>query len=302
MPQKIAIAISDLHLSLTPPACRADKDWMETQADYLQQVHMLTCDGDLPVLCAGDVFDRWNPTPELIHFALEHLPSQTIAVPGQHDLPNHRMEEMRRSGYGVLEKAGRLRDLSGRSLEFEDFWAHGFAWGHKIVPSNKKSYLQNKLHIVLIHQYVWIEGAEYPGAPREAHADRLAKQLKGYDVAVFGDNHKNFLCKLKTGVTVLNVGGFIRRKSDERSYAPRVGVIYDDGSVVRHRLDTSGDEFHDNPDEQPETVLNMRAFVEDLKSLGEQGLNFQEEVRRFLRKNPLSPEVEQMVLESLKGE
>ncbi len=34
----IAIAIADLHLSLTRPACRADKDWLEVQAHYLSQV------------------------------------------------------------------------------------------------------------------------------------------------------------------------------------------------------------------------------------------------------------------------
>src|SRR5688500_1062308 len=95
--EPIAILCADLHLTMKQPACRDDDDWMKTQAGYLSQLKMLqkseTMGPVLPILCAGDIFDKWNAPPELIHFALEHLPDGMICVPGQHDLPNHRMEE-----------------------------------------------------------------------------------------------------------------------------------------------------------------------------------------------------------------
>ena len=111
-PNAIAILCSDLHLSLTKPACRADKDWMEVQAHYLKQLEDTA--GNLPIFCAGDIFDRWNAPPELINFALRNLPDDMLCVPGQHDLPNHRLDEKHRSGYGVLSNAGKIEDLSNK--------------------------------------------------------------------------------------------------------------------------------------------------------------------------------------------
>src|SRR5688572_18895632 len=95
----IAILCADLHLTLRPPLCRADKNWMLTQRDYLLQIRKLQepahlknhleATAKIPVICAGDIFDRWNPPPELVNFALRFLPNGMICVPGQHDLPNH---------------------------------------------------------------------------------------------------------------------------------------------------------------------------------------------------------------------
>ena len=121
-PHRIAILCSDLHLSLQRPACRADDDWMGVQAGYLNQLKQLAVDsnysfGTLPIAFAGDLFDKWNVQPELINFALEHLPDGMICVPGQHDLPNHRLDQVHRSGYGVLVAAGKIVDASKKVIK-----------------------------------------------------------------------------------------------------------------------------------------------------------------------------------------
>src|SRR5580765_2947060 len=200
MNEPIALVISDLHLSLLQPACRADKDWMEVQKKYLAQVRMIadhsSISGPLPVLCAGDIFDRWNPPPELINFALRELPDGMICVPGQHDLPNHRMDQIHRSGYGVLVQAKKIKDIAGQILKAAKIHIYGFGWNQditlpKYIPGN------GLLNIALIHHYCWAIGHQYPGAPEDSHLNAFMKQLKGYDVAVFGDNHKSFLQELK---------------------------------------------------------------------------------------------------------
>jgi hypothetical protein len=119
--EPIAVLCSDIHLSLKQPPCRAD-DWLSVQKGYLVQLKSLACAAKelwlgnrnttgrpIPILCAGDIFDKWNSPPELIRFALEHLPDGMICVPGQHDLPNHSFEEIHRSAYGVLREAGKIR-------------------------------------------------------------------------------------------------------------------------------------------------------------------------------------------------
>lgn len=315
--EPIAILCSDLHLSIKQPACRAD-DWLSVQRDYLLQVKDLACtvkerwlgNGNvtgraIPILCAGDIFDRWNAPPELIRFALEHLPDGMICVPGQHDLPNHSFQEIHRSAYGVLLEAGKIQcaathrrtEVPSRShLSIGNWNIYGFAWGEEIAPHASGGWRPS---LALCHQYVWTVEASYPGAPEAAHLAQFAEPLKPYKVAVFGDNHKGFLKKLKTGTTVLNCGGFIRRKSDEIDYQPHVGILRVDGMVELHKLDTSKDQFR-TPEEMASAVeVDMIGFVEELSRLGEHGLDFRESVRRAADSMDLPGAVKEKVLKCL---
>jgi len=289
----IAIAISDLHLSLSRPSCRADEDWMEVQAHYLRQVKE-AADG-LPILCAGDIFDRWNPPPELIYFALENLPDGMVCVPGQHDLPLHRIDLMHRSGYGVLKRAGKIRDCSGRVLSNGNLMIRGFGWDQPLEPSLDST----KVTIALIHRYCWIPKYSFPGAPEENRADQLGRLLKGYQVALFGDNHHGFKTTLSTGTHVLNLGGFIRRKTDEMDYTPSYGVIFEDGTVERVPLDTSTDQFVAIPRSTPTMTLDLKSFIKDLSSLAAHTYDFQEIVTTHLKKTKVHPATKEIILESL---
>lgn len=290
-PKPIAVLTSDIHLSLKQPPCRKD-DWMEVQARHLKQLRDIAeneYDVRLPILCAGDVFDRWNPPPEMIQFALKHLPDGMITVPGQHDLPNHRLEEMRRSAYGVLVEAGKIQCASvhrranalcpSESHVWVSNWkVYGFGWNEEIAPP---PYSEGYHTLALIHKFVWTAETSYgPGTPEDSHLAKLAPLLKDYKVAVFGDNHKGFLKKLKNGTTVLNCGGFIRRKSDEVNYEPRVGILRDDGSVVSRKLDVSQDQFRTEEEMEDVVQVDMTDFIEELGKLGEHGLDFKETVRR----------------------
>ena len=94
----VALVCSDIHLCHTRPTSRsAEPDWYEAMARRLHQVDEIASYQQVPVLCAGDVFDRWNSPPELINFAIKNMPPMW-AVPGQHDLPHHRLDEVHRSG------------------------------------------------------------------------------------------------------------------------------------------------------------------------------------------------------------
>jgi hypothetical protein len=293
-PYPIAVAVADLHLSLLQPACRADKDWLAVQAEYLFQLKEAA--NGLPILVAGDIFDRWNAPPELINFALEHLPDGMLCVPGQHDLPLHRSDLMHRSGYGVLKEVKKIRDLSSQSTgNMGGFLVQGFGWEEEISPVRCNTGL---LEIALIHRYTWTGGYHYPGATQPAHLGTLIKNLKGYDVAVFGDNHIPFLARVGL-CSVLNCGTFIRRKTDEIDYAPGVGIIYSDGTVKRRRLDTSGDLFHAQAKDRPEVAFNMKEFIERLEELGEHGLDFKEAVENHLKTEDVHPKVKEIILAAL---
>lgn len=316
--EPIAVLCSDIHLSLKQPPCRAD-DWLSVQKGYLVQLKSLACAAKelwlgnrnttgrpIPILCAGDIFDKWNSPPELIRFALEHLPDGMICVPGQHDLPNHSFEEIHRSAYGVLREAGKIRcaathrraEVPARShidLGQSGWKVYGFGWNEEIEQPWQKG-----PNLALVHKYVWtIETSYGPGTPEASHLNQFMKPLKAYKAAVFGDNHKGFLKQLKTGTAVLNCGGFMRRKSDEVRYQPRVGLLHADGSIKLHKLDTSKDQFR-TPEEMASAVeVDMTGFVEELSRLGEHGLDFRESVRQAVASGDLPGPVREKVLKCL---
>lgn len=317
-PKPIAVLCSDLHLSLQAPACRADKNWLDVQAFYLGQLKKVA--NGLPVLCAGDIFDRWNASPELINFALERLPDNMYCVPGQHDLPNHSMDQIHRSGYGVLINAGKIKQLHPNiSPEaWNSMHVYGFGWGQKITPVHKREDWGHKIpvHVAVIHKFIWInEETKYPGAGEDSQLKSFAKQLKGYDAVVIGDNHKGWvrlpsLTKDESfksqsylpKTDVINCGTFIRRKSDEEDYHPAIGILFDDGTIERrYCLDTSIDKFHANAKVREAIAVNMAQFINQLENLGEHGLNFEEAVRNHLRGEEFDDETKKIILQALEA-
>ena len=66
--QASAILCGDVHLREDSPICRTDDVWAAQwkKIDFisdLQKTH------DCPVLCSGDLFDYWKPSPNLLTFA-----------------------------------------------------------------------------------------------------------------------------------------------------------------------------------------------------------------------------------------
>lgn len=291
-PERIAVLFSDLHLTLQMPSCRNDEDWQGVQWECLNQIKAY----GLPVVCAGDIFDRWNPSPELINRALAWLPDKMICVPGQHDLPLHRIDLMDRSGYGVLKSVGKIIDLSrGGSYSERGFTAYGFGWNEPIKPPKAD---RRGVQLAVVHRYCWKKDCSYPGAPEEANVSNLAAQLKGYDAAVIGDNHKGFLITTKQGTSLLNSGGFIRRKSDEMDYRPGYGILYSDGSIERAYLRTD-DKFHPKDKVREEVPFDMSSFVERLGELGDSGMDFRVAVEEHLKSSELDDKTKEIILTAM---
>ncbi len=303
-PEPVAVLCSDLHLTLIPPACRNDeRSWMDVQSYYLKQLKTLAKNsGHVPIVCAGDIFDKWNPAPELITYALRELPDDMICVPGQHDLPNHRIDEMDRSGYGVLSEARKIRDISKTGEEgsagIPGVYFFGFGWGQEILPPDKDLVAEGKLCVAVIHRYCWTKGKNYPGAPETAHVNKLGKQLKGYDVAIFGDNHKGFI-STAGDCCVVNCGGFIRRKSDERFYEPAIYTLLSDGKVIRHPLDTEPDRFHPPEKVREAIAFDMQEFIRNLNTISEHGMDFRQIVKEHMEKEDVHPKIRQIITQAL---
>lgn len=298
----VAVLCSDIHLSLAAPVARsAEEDWLGVQRRYLHNL-VEVADGR-PIICAGDIFHKWNSHPELINFALDEVP-EMWAVPGQHDLSYHQYEGMAKSAFGTLVRAGRIKLLEplkptriGKHIR-----AWGFPWGTplKMMPTFVgKS--DSVIDLAVVHAYIWIKGKGFPGAEEKYRLAAYAKALKGFDAAVFGDNHKGFLAGGGESIPVLNHGTFICRASDERDYVPKLGLLHADGSITLKPVDTSADKWL--PVEEArikeEEGHQMKEFLKELESLSADSTDFAEALRGYFKTYEVTEQAQKILLEAL---
>lgn len=222
-------------------------------------------------------------------------------IPGQHDLPHHNYEDIKKSSYWTLVEAGSVTHMNSSQVIPKDYYGivlYPFPWGRKIEPNKFKKHSDQIHHIAVCHKYIWATGHSYPGAPAEAHLRKYAKCLEGYDLAVFGDNHKGFYKKIGNK-PVVNCGGFSCRKSDERDYIPSYAVLYSDRSVDYIPLGVEVKWV----DEVVKLSGEVNGDIEDLmtllQGLGEQSLDFREAMSRYLEQIKVSKFVREIILSAM---
>ena len=295
----LAVVCSDIHLSHQPPIFRSDEpDWYQAMARSLDQVGTLSRHMELPVIIAGDIFDKWhaNKTPELINFAIEQMSKwgKVYAIPGQHDLPGHRIDQKGRSAYGTLVAAGVVEDLVC-PVQLDNVRLHPFPWGE---PLHQIEAHVDKVNVAIVHRFVWAPGHKYPGVTADESSVSQIRQLAGFDAAVFGDNHSAFQRD-----KVFNCGTLMIRKSSETGYEPTVGILYDDASIEKVCLDMSQDvyldlieaqQLEDEQDGVTEFVQYLKGSIED-----ESSLDFRNSVVRFMDLREVKNSVKELVLSSM---
>lgn len=288
-PFPVALAIADLHLSHRPPRARSvEPNWYAAMERGIYELRQSQEHYSVPVLCAGDVFDRWQEIPELVNWALEQLPMM-YAVPGQHDLPNHNYEERFRCSYETLVRAGKIIPLNPNPTFIDSnipLMVCGFPWGTEIT---KPKLEEDVFKIAIAHQYAWIPSAKYPHAPKEARIRRKRNKLLNFDVVVFGDNHIGFQRRIGS-TTVYNCGTFFRRTTDDIEYRPRMGLILSDGTVREIPLTIWGDKIEALESELSSAHgrLDADEFLRELEGLRERPVDYREAITRYVSDRPIS--------------
>lgn len=298
------VACGDLHITGKTPLARSQEpNWLITQIRYIQQIADIADDysygnGPLPIVCAGDVFDKYNPPLEIVNAMLEYMPTM-YAVAGNHDLPNHRLEDIKRSGFWTLVEAKTIQFLRPNEQVNLDsrtrLW--GYSWGEEPEPlRNKHDLFQD---ICVCHKYLWTRKTGYPGAPDAARIGNCFQQFQGFDVVISGDNHTPFHLT-KNGTTFVNVGSLYRRTSDQADFKPKVWLIYDDNSVESIYLDISKDVFHKTEKKEepkPLDTTKLQEFVTAIQQTRNEVVDFDEALERVIRSGDLSEEVKALLIQ-----
>ena len=272
----LAVVCADIHLAHKKPSARSSEpDWYTAQGRMLDQLRSIAEQEQAPILCAGDVFHRFNPPPALINFAIERLPPM-YAVPGQHDQQHHR-KSLEPTAFLTLVKTGVIKPIN-ELVSLDRLVVHGWGWGESVQPVERNQWDEHSLHLALIHQYCATAATAHPGASKASRPSAMRAMLRGYDFAVFGDNHIPFETKVMD-CQVYNCGCFLRRSKNERVNHTSVGVIKEDGTIERRELDCSQDLWADDElDDTPS--LDFSGFVTELDSISRESLDYTHALRR----------------------
>ncbi len=306
----IAILVADIHASHTPPIARSvEGDWYDVMSRQFSELSDLQAIHSVPIVCAGDVLDKWSVPAELINFLVEEMPTM-LAIPGQHDLMYHSYDDLTKSSFATLIHTGTLKSLVSKYwMDHSDFEEglvqsglaiRGFPWGSrldsKIIWNGKTA-----VRLGVAHQYVWAENACYHDAPQDAHVSTviIKTKINAYDAVVFGDNHKGFT-KRVGGVWVHNNGTFFRRKSDEAGYKPCVGLLKADCSIERYELRScKNDKFRDDTKEikmLEAAEEKISALLSEIKNSKEEDFEFLDVVQQVFRKLDVKKTVRNYIL------
>jgi DNA repair exonuclease SbcCD nuclease subunit len=281
-----AILTSDWHLREDTPICRIDNYW-ETQWKKVDFIKDLQQKYDCPILHAGDLFDYWKPSPYLLSETIKHLPKQFYTIYGQHDLPQHNLELMNKSGIYCLEKADKLETMDDVHYGKEPRGISSICCG---LPTQK----------ILIWHVMNYQGKKpWPDCPSPSSV-KLMKKYPNYDLIVTGDNHKSFVEEYESRLLV-NPGSLMRMDADQTDHKPCIYLWYAKTNTVEKVLlpfepDVISREHIERVEKRNERI---EAFVNRLNDDWEGTVSFEENLKRFEESNNIIPSVMNIIYKSI---
>jgi len=295
-----AILAADLHIRADIPRCRTD-DFLSTQDKKVRFIVNLSKKYNCPILIAGDIGDKHQwPNWLLRWFIYITKNVSIIAIPGQHDLPGHRLEEIERSAQGVLL----IADALTLSIDIDIISVHKgfniitFPYSKKIthIKVNKKG-RRNYPNIAITHQMVIENKLLWPDQ-KGLKAIQLLKKFPEYDLILSGDNHNSFIVDYK-GRLLVNPGSMMRIDADQIDHKPRVYLWYADTNIVKPIYLPIEDNVitREHIDKKIDSDKRVRVYVRRMKKEYGLTLSFEKNMERHIEKNNVGKKVERRIWE-----
>ncbi|KKL56625.1 hypothetical protein LCGC14_2243540 [marine sediment metagenome] len=291
-----AILMSDLHLRLSIPTCRTEEEFLEAQWRKLEFVKELQKKHECPVLCGGDMFHHWKPSPELLSKTIEHLPAHFKVIYGQHDLPAHSLPDQDKSGIFTLETAGALELLPGVHWG-QNAEKHSYEIWIPVQPIG--SHMVRK--ILVWHKMTYQGKPPWPGCT-EPRAGKLLRKYPKYDLLLMGDNHQSFVEEYEDRILV-NPGSLMRQNADQIDFRPRVYLYYAEENRVEpvYLPIEEGVVSRDHIERDSERSDRIDAFISKLDGEWQAGLSFESNLEEFFKNNRVRKQTKEIIYKALES-
>lgn len=321
------IACADVHLRDDVPIARTDKEYYyQRQLEAFEHILRIAKNEKVPILCAGDLFDKPRVSNELLIDVIDLLMKYTkepgvvfIMVPGQHDLLYHNIDNIKRSSIGVLERLGLITLITNPSHEQTitspanngrpfGIAIKGFPFGSKMetpdwTPQSQK--IEGPLRTIAIMHHLVSDDTILIDEAGASSTRSILKKFSNTHIIISGDNHQHFITRGSDGVQVLiNPGSTMRMTAKQDEYAPVVVRYRVDGEIdLIPTPEHAGVITREHIEVVKERDARITAFVERLKGTEFDGaVNFQKNVEIFFRKNKTRSSVQGLVWELLEKE
>lgn len=280
------ILVSDVHLRLDTPICRTD-DFPAAQWAKMDFIKNVQVEHGCPVLCAGDLFHHWKPSPFLLSETIKHLPDQFYTAYGNHDLPQHSLELKDKCGIYTLAQANVLSTTGKHNVTICNW---------KESPPDVEALTVRR--ILVWHVFTYQGTEPWPGCT-DPKASRLLKKYPQFDLIVTGDNHQPFVEEFE-GRILVNPGSMSRQKANE-THRPQIYLWYSDTNTVKavylpcdEKAITSE---HLEKQEQRENRLN--AFISRVNTDWKATMSFEDNLQLFEKENNIHEKTMAIVYKSL---
>jgi len=279
------VAFGDLHLRANPPEMRID-DYIETQERKLRW-----CFEQIPknsiVAFPGDIYNSSREPYWIIELFIAILNSRRdlwyLFVPGQHDQRYHQLD-LHNTPIKLTQTAIRnssLLDAEGLLLRGLNFI--GRAYGDKIpkpLPESKKT------QILVAHKMLVKDEDLYPG--QNAILTKTFMRLYPYDLILSGDNHQRFV-ERTGGRLLVNMGSFMRMKSDQRKHKPAIAIIDIDNELKLNIVEipcTPAKEVFASKEVSAKKLVRTigKDFIYGIKEDEKKGVTFIDRLHKKLKK------------------
>jgi len=280
------IVTADWHLRTDRPRCRIDDNWLEAQRKVIQFCVAEASKRHASLLISGDLFDRAKSSIELVNFVLSELQwvdPEILAIPGNHDLLYHNLENIEKSAYGILQKSQVFcENIAGGKL---------FPFGTDTTEAAAGQ------SIISIHRLILPKDPGFNMGSGWNTADEILDMYPDAKWIFTGDYHENFVHE-KDGRYLVNPGSLMRQSASQREYQP---VIY--------FVDTETEEISVIPVPDPVDMVvsdylldekerdeRIQSFVSKVKNNSGIGLSFEENLEaEYLERAKIGDEVPQNV-------
>lgn len=289
------ILCSDLHLRATAPKCRIDDFWgaQEKKILILKRVQKKY---KIPIICAGDVFDKSISSPFLERWAIENLP-KIYAIPGQHDLLNHNLKLYSKTSFSVLEASRNIELLSDISFDFENCRVYGVPYGEDIKIEVKGKGRK----VLVLHRMVYKRKPIHKSVGGKSSTS-LLKKYSEFDLIVTGDNHKFFVDEFE-GRLLVNCGSMMRIRSYQVDYSPQYHLWSSEENKIKSFPFPIEEKVMDIDYVEKEKKNNekLEKMISKLKESREAGLSFTDNVSSLVESSDIRKEVVQEIYEAIEN-